>query len=87
MSFNHDVSRKTQAVIFSRKKTVSNHPIVFFDNFSIKREPAQTYLSLFLDEKKLDISMKEVKQVTKNINLLRKSSITLSLSPFLMIYK
>ena len=51
MSFNHDVSRKTQAVIFSRKKTVSNHPIVFFDNFSIKREPAQTYLSLFLDEK------------------------------------
>ena len=34
MSFN-PVSEKTQENIFSRKKSINNHPVVFFNNLPI----------------------------------------------------
>ena len=51
MSLNPDVSKQTQEVIFFRKKNVSNHLAVFFNNFPINRKSTQKHLDLLLDEK------------------------------------
>ena len=51
MSFNPDVSKQAQEVIFSRKKNIKNHPIVSFNNLPINRKSTQKYLGLLLDEK------------------------------------
>ena len=36
MNFNPDPNKQTQEIIFSRKKTVSLHPVVHFDNRLVK---------------------------------------------------
>ena len=36
MDFNPDPNKQAQKIIFSRKKTVSLHPVVHFDNRSVK---------------------------------------------------
>ena len=51
MSFNLDVSKRAQEVIFSRKKNIGNHLAVFFDNLPINRKSTQKHLDLLLDEK------------------------------------
>ena len=89
ISFNLDVSKQAQEVIFSRKKNIGNHPAVFFSNLPISRKSAQKHLGLLLDEK-LNISEhinEKLKKVTKSINLLRKLNLTLPRSPLLIIYK
>ena len=89
MSFNPDVSKQAQEVIFSRKKNIGNHPAVFFNNLPITRKSAQKHLGLLLDEK-LNFSEhinEKLKKVTKSINLLRKLNLTLPRSSLLIIYK
>ena len=89
MSFNPDVSKQAQEVIFSRKKNIGNHPAVFFNNLPIKRKSAQKHFGLLLDEK-LNFSEhinEKLKKVTKSINLLRKLNLTLPRSSLLIIYK
>ena len=51
MSFNPDVSKQAQEVIFSRKKIISNHPAVFFNNLPITENLLTKHLSLLLDKK------------------------------------
>ena len=51
MSFNHDVSKQAQEVIFPRKKNIGNHPAVFFNNLPMNRKSTQKHLGLLLDEK------------------------------------
>ena len=89
MSFNPDVSKQNQEVIFPRKKNISNHPVVFFNNLSINRKSTQKHLGLLLDEK-LKFSEHinaKLKKVTESINLLRKLNLTLPRSSLLIIYK
>ena len=89
MSFNHDVSKQAQEVIFSRKKNIGNHPAVFFNNLPINRKSTQKHLGLLLYEK-LNFSehiSEKLKKVTKSINLLRKLNLTLPCSSLLIIYK
>ena len=89
ISFNPDVSKQAQEVIFSRKKTIGNHPAVFFNNLPINRKSTQKHLGLLLDEK-LNFSEhinEKPKKVTKSINLLRKLNLTLPCSSLLIIYK
>ena len=89
MSFNPDVSKQAQEAIFSRKKNISDHPAVFFNNVPINRKSNQKYLGLLLDEK-LNFSEhanEKLKKVTKSINLLRKLNLTLPHSCLLIIYK
>ena len=72
MSFNPDVSKQVQEVIFSRKKNIKNHPIVSFNNLPIKRKSTEKHLGLLLDEK-LNFSEhinEKLKKATKSINLL-----------------
>ena len=80
---------QAQEVIFSRKKNISNHPAVFFNNLPINRKSTQKHLGLLLDQK-LNFSehiTEKLKKVTKSINLLRKLNLTLPRSSFLIIYK
>ena len=51
MLFNPDVSKPAQEVLFSRKRTKTDHPDVYFNNVKFKREPYQKHLGIFLDEK------------------------------------
>ena len=37
MSFNPDISKQAQEVIFSHKKNINNHPVVFFNNLLINK--------------------------------------------------
>ena len=51
MSFNPDVSKQAQEVLFSRKKNINNHPVVFFNNLPTNTESTQKHPGLLLDEK------------------------------------
>ena len=51
MSFNPDVSKQTQEVVFSRKSHKLAHPTVFFNNVPVKRCSIQKHLGFHLDEK------------------------------------
>ena len=89
MSFNPDVSKQVQEVIFSRKKNIKNYPIVSFNNLPINRKSTQKHLGLLLDEK-LNFSEhinKKLKKAAKSINLLRKLNLSLRRSAHLIIYK
>ena len=89
MSFNPDVSKQAQEVIFSRKKNISNHPALFFNNLPINRKSTQKHPGLLLDEK-LNFSEhinEKLKKVTKSINLLRKPNLTFPRSSHVIIYK
>ena len=55
MSFNPDVSKQVLEVIFSRKKNINNHPVVFFNKLPINRKSNQKHPGLLL-EKKLNFS-------------------------------
>ena len=84
ISFNPDVSKQAQEVIFSRKKNINNDSIVFFNNLPINRKSTQKHLGLLLNEK-LHLSEhvnEKHKKVNKIINLLRKLSLTLPRSSF-----
>ena len=89
MSFNPDVLKQAQEVIFSFKKNISNHLVVFFNNLPTNKKCTQEHLGLLLDEK-LNFSEyinEKLKKVTKSINLLRKLNLTLPRSSLLIIHK
>ena len=79
MSLAPDVSKQAEEVIFSRKKNINNHPVVFLNNLSINRKSTQKHLRLLLDQKLnfWEHVNEKLKKVTKNINLIRKLSLTL----------
>ena len=60
MTFNPNVSKQTQEVVFSRKGITTNHATVYFNNDPVIRENFQKHLGLFLV-----ISMKKLKRPLK----------------------
>ena len=48
MNFNPDPNKQTQEIIFSRKKTVSLHPVVHFDNRLVKSTQIYKHLGMML---------------------------------------
>ena len=77
--------KQAQEVIFSRKKNINNHPVVFFNSLPINRKSTQKHLGLMLDEKFTfsEYINEKLKKVTKSISLLRKLNLTLPRSPLL----
>ena len=74
MSFNPDLSKQAQKVIFSHKIKKICHPSTYFNNKSVKQVPFQKHLGLILDSK---LSFQEhlqniLNKVNKKIKLLRK---------------
>ena len=51
MSFNPDVSKQAQEVIFSRKQAKSVHPDLVFNNTPVHQTHYQKHLGVYLDTK------------------------------------
>ena len=49
MNFNPDPNKQAQEIIFSRKKTASLHPVVYFDNKPVKSSQIHKHLGIILD--------------------------------------
>ena len=76
MSFDPDINKQAQEVIFYRKRQKSNHPSLTFNGISIAHSEIQKHLRMFLDSK---LDFKEhiqnvLNKVSKTISLLRKTS-------------
>ena len=74
MSFNPDLSKQAEEVIFSRKASMVDHPVVTFNNSPVARTPCQKYLGLYLGEK-LNFShhiKEEISKTCKGIRVIRK---------------
>ena len=89
MSFNPDLNKQAQEVIFSRKIQKSSQPSLVFNNNIVTQSVTQKYLGIVLDTK-LDF-LEHLKiifsKVNKAIGLLRKLHHILPRSPLLTIYK
>ena len=51
MSFNPDVSKQAQEVIFSERTQKLFHPTVLFNNISVRHSIVQKHSGVYLDEK------------------------------------
>ena len=89
MSFNPDVSKQAQEVIFSRKSHKLAHPPVIFNNVPVKRCSIQKHLGIHLDEKlNFNHHVKEkITKANKGIGVIKKLSSTLPRDAFLTVYK
>ena len=47
MSFNPDITKQAQEIIFSRKKNDTSHPSLYFNNTQIQQRYAHKHLGLF----------------------------------------
>ena len=89
MSFNPDLNKQAQEVIFSRKMTKSSHPQVFFNNISVSRVSFQKHLGIYLDEKlNFNHHIKEkMTKAMKGIGVIKRLSKMLPRHSLLTIYK
>ena len=89
MSFNPDVSKQAQEVVFSRKSQKLAHPPVFFNNVPVKRCSIQKHLGFHLDEKlNFNHHVKEkITKANKGIGVIKKLSNILPRDALLTIYK
>ena len=77
MSFNQDITKKAQDIIFSWKKNDTCYPSLYFNNAQIQQQSVQEHLGLFLDEKSLLLEHIDVKirKATVGLNLISKPKI------------
>ena len=89
MLFNPDLTKQAQEIIFSRKKTDTSYPSLYFNNAQIQRQSVKKYLGLILDEKLsfLEHINVKIKKATVGINLMRKLNRLLPRSSLITIYK
>ena len=87
MSFNHDLGKQVQEIIFSRKLQKSVYPALNFNNIAVTQSTTQKHLDMLLDVK-LDLQghLKNIySKVNKAIGLLHKLQNTLPRLPLLTI--
>ena len=66
MSFNPDLSKQAQEIIFSRKTKIVSHPSLRFNNSIVSQSPYQKHLGIFLDAQ---LTFEEhLKVVTTKVN-------------------
>ena len=89
MLFNPDITKQAQEVIFSRKNTKNDHPIVYFNEAPVAHTTCQKHLGMHLDEK-LNFShhvKEKIAKANKRIGLIRKLAYVLPRQSLLTIYK
>ena len=89
MSFNPDVSKQAQEVIFSKKIQKLFHPTVLFNNIPVQRSTVQKHLGVYLDEK-LNFNThitEKIGKASKGIGVIRKLFKSLLRNALLTIYK
>ena len=76
MSFNPDPSKQAQEVIFSRKYTKEDHPLIYSNDIPVTQTTVQKHIGMYLDEKlNYNTHIKEkLSKVYKGIGLLRNLS-------------
>ena len=89
MNFNPDPNKQAQEIIFSRKKTASLHPVLYFDNKPVKSSQIQKHLGMILDSNlSYEHHIKSIwNKVNKTIGLLRKFQLILPRHSLITIYK
>ena len=89
MSFNPDISKQADEVIFSRKRSVSFHPPLTFNNIPVAQTNSQKHLGMQLDKKlNFEEHLKKVEsKVYKTIGIIRKLQNVLPQSALLTIYR
>ena len=96
--FNLDITKQAQEVIFSRKNTKSDHPIVYFNEAHpiayfneapVVHTTCQKHLGMYLDEKlNFNYHVKEkIAMANKGIGLSRKLAHVFPRQSLLTIYK
>ena len=89
MSFNPDINKQAQEVLFSSRLQKSNHPSLTFNGTSVIQSEIQKHLIMFLDS---ILDFKEhmqnvLNKVSKTIGLLHKLQKILPRLPLIAIYK
>ena len=89
MTFNPDLQKQAQEVLFSRKTVKISHPSITFIIVSVPRTACQKHLGLYLDEKLsfYDHVNAKVSKANNRIGIIKKLSNTLSRNSLLTIYK
>ena len=77
MSFNPDITKQAQEIIFSQEKNDTSHPSLYCNNARIQRQSVRKHLGLFSDEK----------TATVGVNLMGKLNLLLSSSSLLTVCK
>ena len=89
MSFNPDVSKQAQEVIFSKKTQKLFHPTVLFNNIPVQHSTVQKHLGVYLDEK-LNFNThitEKIGKASKGIGVIKKLFKSLPRNALLTIYK
>ena len=89
MLFNPDITKQAQEVIFSRKNTKNDHPIVYFNEAPNAHTTCQKHLGMHLDEKwNFNHLVKEkIAKANKGIGLICKLAHVLPRQSLITIYK
>ena len=89
MKLNPDPTKQTQEIIFSRKRTVSIHPVVYFNNTLVNSMAPQKHLGMILESKlSFENHLQSVfSRVNKIIGLLRIFQLTLPRKSLVTTYK
>ena len=89
MSFNPDVNKQAQEVIYSRKIKSNIHPLLVFNNNIVSQANSQKHLGITLDFKLTfqEQLLNVIKKVNKTIGLLSKLKNLLPRTTLITIYK
>ena len=89
MSFNPEVTKQAQEVIFSCKNKKVTHPTVYLNNSLVTQSSSQKHLGIHLDDKLNFIHhIKEnISKANKGIGVIKKLNNTLPRKALLTLYK
>ena len=89
MSFNPEVTKQAQEVVFSRKRQKVTHPTVYFNNSPVTQSSSQKHLGIRLDEKLNSIHhiKEKFSKANKSIGVIKKLNNTLPRKALLTLYK
>ena len=75
MTFNPDLSKQAQEVIFSRKIVKISHPSLTFNTEPVARTTCQKHLGLYLDEKSSfsDHINEKISKANKGTGIIKKT--------------
>ena len=88
-SFNPDISKHAQEVIFSRKAVKASNPAVFFNDIPVARWSTHKHFGMHLDEKQNFVHhvTEKIAKANKGIGVIKKLHYVLPRRALLTIYE
>ena len=89
MSFNPEITKQAQEVVFSRKSQKVTHPTVYFNNSPVTQSSSKKHLGIHLDEKLNFIHhiKEKISKANKGTGVIKKLNNTLPRKALLTLYK